>query len=406
MIKRIKKGIALSLTSLMVLTNTVGVFAQNNVVYNENISNELMEEGELSNSIDLGVEDINEELKEIYPYGEIVEVQETEYGTAYYVDSEYHKTRKKRSVWDALDVVMAGASWADFFQDPSLKNLGWATLDTAALLPLLPSSAYFRKGGKLILKTSEVKKLAKTSKGKAAIKRALKKGKAVCFVKGTKILTNEGHKNIEDIKVDDLVYSKDIISGKEDLKAVRNVFRKETNTIVTINTDNSEIHTTKEHPFFIKGEGFKAAKDIKLNDKIVTYSNLYSNVTDIKVNRYSTPVEVFNFEVDDWHSYFAGDENLLVHNTCAQSKSISSKALKELKRMGLDKKFQNALSKGLAPGRYGESGIIRLSSNEIISKGGYKYTYKLKVPKAGGHTRVYGRLTSTGELIFDYVKKG
>lgn len=403
MINRIKRFSALFLASLMISTSTIGAFAQENVLLDENISHDLIEEGELSNSIDLGVEDINEELKDIYPYGEIVHVEETEYGTAYYVDSEFHKTRKKRNVWDALDVVMAGASWADFFQDPSLKNLGWATLDTAALLPLLPSTAYMRKGGKIFLKTSELKNFAKTSKGKAAVKKALKKTSAVCFVKGTKILTSEGHKNIEDIKVDDLVYSKDVISGKEDLKAVRNVFRQETNTIVTINTDNSEIYTTKEHPFFIKGEGFKAAKDIKVNDKIVTYSNLYSNVTDIKVNRYSTPVEVFNFEVDDWHSYFVGDENLLVHNTCAQSKSISSKALK---RMDLDKKFQNALSKGLAPGRYGESGIIRLSSNEIISKGGYKYTYKLKVPKAGGHTRVYGRLTSTGELIFDYVKKG
>jgi len=49
-------------------------------------------------------------------------------------------------------------SWAEFFNEPSLANLGWAALDTVALLPALPSSAYFRKGGKLLLNVDEVKK--------------------------------------------------------------------------------------------------------------------------------------------------------------------------------------------------------------------------------------------------------
>jgi hypothetical protein len=73
--------------------------------------------------------------------------------------------------------------------------------------------------------------------------------------------------------------------------------------------------------------------------------------------------------------------------------------------MGLDKKFQNALDKGLAPRREGTSGIIELTKDEIVTKGGYEYTYKIKVPKAGGHTRVYGRVGENGELIFDYILK-
>lgn len=69
---------------------------------------------------------------------------------------------------------MAGASWAKLFSEPSWGNFGWAVLDTAALLPVLPSTAYFREGGKVILKVDEVAKFAKTSKGKTAIKSAMK----------------------------------------------------------------------------------------------------------------------------------------------------------------------------------------------------------------------------------------
>lgn len=349
MIQRINKYIMLLLIVLMISTTSFSAFAQGNMVLSED-RNESTDELKLSNSKDLGVEDINEKIKEIYPYGEIVAIKETEFGTAYYVDSQYHQKRKKRSLWDALDVVMAGASWADFFKDPSLKNLGWATLDTAALLPLLPSTAYFRKGGKLVLKTSEVKKLAKTSKGKAAIKKALKGARhGACFVKGTKVLTNEGYKNIEDIKVNDLVYSKDITNNVEDLKHVKNIFFKKTNTIVTIKTKNEEINTTLEHPFFIKDKGFKSAKEIRKGDKIVKFSNLYCEVSDIKISTYPNSIDVYNFEVEDWHNYFVGYENLLVHNTCQVKQSSAIKrAVKKLSheaKKGYEKAIE-ALKKG------------------------------------------------------------
>lgn len=70
---------------------------------------------------------------------------------------------------------MAGLSWADFFKEPSLGNFGWAILDTASILPILPSSAYVRKGGKTILKMDEVAKFAKkSSKNKSLVRKALK----------------------------------------------------------------------------------------------------------------------------------------------------------------------------------------------------------------------------------------
>ena len=68
---------------------------------------------------------------------------------------------------------MAGASWATFLSDPTLSNVAWAVLDTAAILPLLPSTAYIREGGKTLIKSDELAKFAKTAQGGKAVKAAL-----------------------------------------------------------------------------------------------------------------------------------------------------------------------------------------------------------------------------------------
>jgi len=50
------------------------------------------------------------------------------------------------TAWDVIDVGMAAWSWYDFVKKPSLSNLGFALLDTSAVLPIIPSSGYFRNG--------------------------------------------------------------------------------------------------------------------------------------------------------------------------------------------------------------------------------------------------------------------
>lgn len=102
----------------------------------------------------------------------LIDTIETPYGTAYYVQP--NDGIQPATFWDVVDIVMAGKAWADLFANPSWGNFGWAILDTAAILPLLPSSAYFRQGGKVLLKVDEVAKFAKTTKGKAAVETAMK----------------------------------------------------------------------------------------------------------------------------------------------------------------------------------------------------------------------------------------
>lgn len=89
----------------------------------------------------------------------------------YYYDN--NSTMQSRTIWDFADIALAGASWYTLTKDPSLKNLGWALLDTAAIAPLIPSTAYIRKGSKYVVSQKSIEKLAKTKKGKSEIRKAL-----------------------------------------------------------------------------------------------------------------------------------------------------------------------------------------------------------------------------------------
>ena len=49
------------------------------------------------------------------------------------------------NAWDIVDIGFCVWSWTDFREDPGWGNFGWAVVDTAALLPILPSSGYIRR---------------------------------------------------------------------------------------------------------------------------------------------------------------------------------------------------------------------------------------------------------------------
>lgn len=143
----------------------------------------------------------------------IVSSNQTEYGTIYYVKEDGRP--QTRTVWDILDVAMAGYSWSKLLDEPSWGNFGWAVLDTAALLPLIPSTAYFREGGKVLLKADEFAKFAKTAKGKNAIKAAMKTYKYDRIEQGLNFtITTSKHMNNPDRYVPVLALKQAIKEGK------------------------------------------------------------------------------------------------------------------------------------------------------------------------------------------------
>ena len=156
-----------------------------------------------------------------------------------------------------------------------------------------------------------------------------------CFVAGTKIKTEDGEKNIEDIEVGDRVYSYNPETGEEGYKTVKRTFIKESDEIVHVTITNAEksesvtIDATPGHPFYVVGYGFKYASELKIGDKLRSVSGDIYEVTDTEVEHFAIPIKVYNFEVEDWHTYAVSEVGVVVHNSKGYVESSSDEQTTE-----------------------------------------------------------------------------
>lgn len=150
-----------------------------------------------------------------------------------------------------------------------------------------------------------------------------------CFVEGTIVKTKEGDKNIEDIEEGDEVYSYNPETGEEGYKTVNQTFIKETNDLVhlTATSEDGEksvtLDTTLTHPFYVVGYGFKYASELKIGDKLRSVSGDIYEVSATETEHFVNPVKVYNFEVDEWHTYAVSEEGIVVHNSSSCVKSTT-----------------------------------------------------------------------------------
>lgn len=63
-----------------------------------------------------------------------------------------------------------------------------------------------------------------------------------------------------------------------------------------------------------------AAQDLKLNDKLELRDGEDAFVDAVRYEKLDKPIPVFNFEVEDFHTYYVGVGCVLVHNTCESDK--------------------------------------------------------------------------------------
>mgnify|MGYP004565445571 FL=1 len=136
-----------------------------------------------------------------------------------------------------------------------------------------------------------------------------------CFPAETKILTKNGYKNIEKIKVNDVVYSFNEITQKIELKSVLQTFIHEDTQIYNLHLDSEIIKVTPHHRFYIfRNNKFDwiEAKDLLLTDKLFNNKKELININ--KIENKTEINTVYNFEVQKNHTYFVSDKNILVHN--------------------------------------------------------------------------------------------
>ena len=149
---------------------------------------------------------------------------------------------------------------------------------------------------------------------------ALIRSGAACFTAGTLVLTENGQKAIEDIQAGDKVYATDPETGESGYKEVLQTFEKETEVVVHVtyekdgegsNAETTTVNTTLNHRFWTE-DGWKSAGTLEVGDKLTLADGNTATVTNVAYE--DTHATVYNFEVEDFHTYYVGTESVLVHN--------------------------------------------------------------------------------------------
>ena len=206
-----------------------------------------------------------------------------------------------------------------------------------------------------------------------------------CFVAGTLISTKTGKVSIEEIKTGDQVWAWDEISETVSLKEVKQVFINETTELVHLYVNGEEIVSTPTHPFYSPQKGWTDAVHLRAGDILVLLNGEYVVLEKVQHELLEEPISVYNFEVDDFHTYFAGTNCVLVHNSCNHGsewnkerrnhwKEESGKVFKDVTYGAYIATSKNIdrMTKGLAPiGWDGYS--VQLHHVNGIANGFYNY---------------------------------
>ena len=86
-------------------------------------------------------------------------------------------------------------------------------------------------------------------------------------------------------------------------------------TLVHLTVNGEEIVTTVDHPFYVQGRGFVEAGKLLVGDKLLDVNRNVLLVENFDVELTKEPVKVYNFQVEDFHTYFVGTSQIMVHNS-------------------------------------------------------------------------------------------
>jgi len=131
-----------------------------------------------------------------------------------------------------------------------------------------------------------------------------------CFVAGTLVRTRLGTLPIESLQAGDYVLAQDQDTGEVAYKVVLRTTIRPPAKMVRIESGGEQITTTLGHPFWVEGQGWKMAKELKAGDLLHTLGGA------VRIDKIEPAREdkAYNLVVDDFNSYFVGQQGLLAHD--------------------------------------------------------------------------------------------
>ena len=135
-----------------------------------------------------------------------------------------------------------------------------------------------------------------------------------CFVKGTKVKTENGFKNIEDIKIGDKVYSYNLNNNSLELKKVLNTIKSNTIDTYKATIGGKTVEMSPKHQLYIIDKGWVRAYNLNVNDKLLDVNGKQITISKIEYKKYDSPIDTYNLTIEGNNNYFVTDIQVLVHN--------------------------------------------------------------------------------------------
>ena len=121
------------------------------------------------------------------------------------------------------------------------------------------------------------------------------------------------------------------MTGEVAVKTVTETYVNETDELVHIGVNGETISATPSHPFYVDKLGWTLARSLRAGDVLVLSNGELVVVEWVQHEILESPIKVYNFEVEDWHTYFVGENSVFVHNGCGDE-SIPHGNSKESKK--------------------------------------------------------------------------
>lgn len=184
-----------------------------------------------------------------------------------------------------------------------------------------------------------------------------------CFVAGTMVLTTAGLLAIEKLKAGDKVLAADPESFDVGEKNILEAFERKVDKLVHLTINGEKIVTTDNHPFYVQGRGFIKAEGLFVGDKLISVDGKDLIVEAHDIEQCENPITVYNFKVEDYHTYFVGKSCVWVHNDMCQPKDVPD-GMGQYK----DKKGHHPMAKKAFEGAegYDPNQALSISSEKLL----------------------------------------
>ena len=103
-------------------------------------------------------------------------------------------------------------------------------------------------------------------------------------------------------------------TGETAVKEVKRVFENKTFELLHLTVNGEVITSTPGHKYYAPEKGWTSAIELRAGDLLQLVNGEYVVVEAVQHELLETPVTIYNFEVEDFHTYYVGEQSVLVHN--------------------------------------------------------------------------------------------